>query len=283
MMPLHPHVGFMQGRVSPPVEGKIQAFPWSDWEREFPIAEEIGLTRMEWTMDHERILENPLMTVSGRTRIRQLVAMHGIAIPSLTGDFCMQAPFWKEIGNARQTLVTLLKDVVLACADAEIGVIVVPLVDNGSLTSADERQVLTDEFLRLQPVLRQANVKICFESDFAPAPLAAFMADFPASLFGINYDMGNSASLGWDPGEEIPLLGSRILNVHVKDRLLGGTTVALGGGAADLPRQFTLLRQAGYAGNYILQTARAADGDHGGTIARYAAFVTSQLERADAA
>lgn len=282
-MSVHPSIGFMQGRLSPRVEGKIQAFPWADWEQEFPVAQSLGFTRMEWTMDQERIRENPLMTASGRARIRQLVAKHGVAVTSLTGDFCMQAPFWKERGEARQMLVALFKDVILACAEVGIRIIVVPLVDNGSLTNAAERQTLTAELLALQPVLAQTNVQIGFESDFAPAPLAAFIADFPAPWFGINYDIGNSASLGWEPGEEIPLLGPRILNVHVKDRLRGGTTVALGEGAADLPLVFSLLRQAGYADNYILQTARAVDDDHSGVLARYAAFVTSQLEHGDAA
>jgi hexulose-6-phosphate isomerase len=283
MKAVHPHVGFMQGRLSPLVEGKIQAFPWAEWDQEFAIARGLGLTRMEWTMDQERIGENPLMTAEGRARIGELVAANGIIIPSLTGDFCMQAPFWKAHGQARAELVALFADVVRACAEVGIGLIVVPLVDNGSLTSHDDRDALTGTLLKLHPLLTQTGVKIAFESDFAPAPLAALIADFPAASFGINYDMGNSASLGWNPDEELPLLAPRIVNVHVKDRLLGGTTVALGQGAADLARQFALLRQAGYAGNYILQTARATDGDHAGTIRRYADFVTAQLEHPDAA
>ncbi|MNF08488.1 hypothetical protein D3C80_2089240 [compost metagenome] len=57
--------------------------------------------------------------------------------------------------------------------------------------------------------------------------------------------------------------------MHVKDRVLGGTTVALGSGNADFPEVFGALRTLGYAGNFILQTARADDGDHAGAIARY--------------
>jgi len=30
-------IGFMQGRLSPQVNGKIQAFPWSHWQSELPI------------------------------------------------------------------------------------------------------------------------------------------------------------------------------------------------------------------------------------------------------
>ena len=63
--------------------------------------------------------------------------------------------------------------------------------------------------------------------------------------------------------------GRRILNVHVKDRKLGGTTVPLGTGDADLPKVLSLLVARGYRGNFILQTARAEDGDHEGAIRRY--------------
>ena len=84
--------------------------------------------------------------------------------------------------------------------------------------------------------LSKQGVKIVFESDLPPAPLAQFIDKFPREVFGINYDIGNSAALGYDSAEEIAAYAPRILNVHVKDRLLGGTTVPLGTGAADLAK-----------------------------------------------
>jgi L-ribulose-5-phosphate 3-epimerase len=53
-------IGFMQGRLCEPVDGKIQAFPWRDWESEFRNAAAIDLRLMEWTLDQERLNENPL-------------------------------------------------------------------------------------------------------------------------------------------------------------------------------------------------------------------------------
>jgi hexulose-6-phosphate isomerase len=44
--------------------------------------------------------------------------------------------------------------------------------------------------------------------------------------------------------------------VHVKDRLLGGGTVALGSGQADFPTCFHLIRSAGFKGPFVLQAAR---------------------------
>jgi hexulose-6-phosphate isomerase len=270
-------IGVMQGRLSPLIDGRIQAFPWDYWRDEFPLARSLGLSCIEWTLDMARIFENPLMTTPGRAMINQLVAENQVTIPSLTGDFCMQAPFWKEAGGAQSELVAVFEQVLLSCAAAGIHMIVVPLVDNGALNDAAERAVLERELLRLTPLLSEHRLTIAFESDFAPTDLASFIDGFPPDQFGINFDMGNSASLGWDPDEEIGLLGHRLINVHVKDRVRGGTTVPLGQGAADLPRLFALLRAARYEGQYILQTARAADGAHVEAIRHYSQFVAGQL------
>jgi hexulose-6-phosphate isomerase len=270
-------IGFMQGRLSPLIDGKIQAFPSPYWQAEFPLAASIGLSCMEWTMDQDQIFDNPLMTKSGRAAIRQLSTEAGILIPSLTGDCFMQAPFWKTSGRRQGELIATFERVLLACADVGIKLVVIPLVDNGALTSTQERAVLESVLLDFVPLLAGHNLVIAFESDFQPPQQAEFIEGLPANCFGINFDMGNAASLGWDPEEEIPLLAPRIVNVHVKDRLLGGATVPLGQGAANLPKVFASLRAAEYGGNYILQTARAADGAHTETIRRYAEFVAEQL------
>jgi hexulose-6-phosphate isomerase len=73
--------------------------------------------------------------------------------------------------------------------------------------------------------------------------------------------------------------GSRIVNVHVKDRLRGGTTVPLGTGHADFDRTFAAFHDVGYRGNYILQTARAVDDDHAGVLCKYRDMTTDWLSR----
>ena len=270
-------IGFMQGRLSPVVDGRVQAFPWGHWQQEFAAAAQIGLNLMEWTIDQDRISENPLMTEAGRSEIAQLSAESGILVRSLTGDCFMQAPFWKCSGSVRDMLVRTLDDLLEACTKLEIRYVVIPLVDNGSLNTSEERNVLEQVLLARADMLRESAQVVAFESDYAPTELAKFIDGFPSDCFGINYDIGNSASLGWDPGIEIPLLQTRIVNVHVKDRLLGGTTVPLGTGSANLPRVFAELKAAAYDGDYILQTARAVDGDHAAALARYRQFVSEQI------
>lgn len=272
-MSVVPKIGFMQGRLSPPVGGKIQAFPWCSWPQEFPLAEASGFSLMEWTLDHERLYENPLLTTDGQATIAALKAAHHIEVPSLTGDCFMQEPFWKATDDRRQRLMRDFVEVVKACRTVGISMLIIPLVDNGRINSVDEELVLVKMLRDSEHMLAELAVKVVFESDFEPQALRRFIDAFPSGLFGINYDIGNSASLGFDPRQEIETYGDRILNVHVKDRIRGGSTVPLGKGAADFMAVFRALKRLGSTPNLILQTARAADGNHAGALRDYRTMV----------
>ena len=92
-------VGFMQGRLSPLVDGKIQAFPWDHWESEFAEASRLDLGLIEWTLDQHRLYDNPMMTARGREQIRALAGAHSIEITSVTGDFYAGAFFQGKRGR----------------------------------------------------------------------------------------------------------------------------------------------------------------------------------------
>ena len=273
-------IGFMQGRLSAMVDGKIQAFPWNEWREEFPRARALGLTRIEWTIDQDGLRENPLNTATGQQEIIALSRGNALKPASLTSDCFMQAPFWKTDGETQKSLIDDLDLVLASCSTLDIEFVVIPLVDNGRIENAAQTETLLRVLLDRASSLSRQDIKIVFESDLPPAPLVEFIAKFPREVFGINYDSGNSAALGYDSAEEISAYAPRILNVHVKDRLLGGTTVPLGTGAADLAKTIGLIERSGYRGQYILQTARAADGDHAGVLARYRDMTVGWIEDA---
>lgn len=263
-------IGFMQGRLCDQVNGKIQAFPWRDWESEFLSAQQLGIFMMEWTLDQERLYDNPFMTSVGQHRILHLTQQTGVQVCSLTGDCFMQSPFFKaDTTTKRNQLLSDLEAILESAAVLGLRYVVIPLVDNGALTNSEEQLSLMDGLLPLREGLKLKNLKILFESDFPPARLAHFMKEFPSDTFGLNYDIGNSASLGYNTKDEIASYGHRIDNVHIKDRLLGGSTVPLGTGNANFPATFRALFRTRYSGSFILQTARASDGNHVEAIKRY--------------
>ena len=62
--------------------------------------------------------------------------------------------------------------------------------------------------------MKNLGIIIVFETDYIPREVSRFIGRFPLEMFGVNYDIGNSAALGFDFQEEFGVYGDRILNVH---------------------------------------------------------------------
>lgn len=259
----------MQGRLSPILNNKIQEFPWESWQKEFEVSSELGFKLMEWTLDHYRLYENPLMTKAGQKEILRLSNKYNIKIPSLTGDCFMQAPFWKASQSSASKLKQDFLSVCHASKKNDIQLIVVPLVDNGRLDTRSQEDELVEHLLSICDDLRSMKLMIVFEIDFDPIEVARFISRLPSDVFGINYDIGNSAALGFNVSEEMSAYGNRVCNVHIKDRVLGGGTVPLLSGDANFPQMFAELNHLNYSGNFILQTARAKNNDHSRVLSQY--------------
>lgn len=268
-------IGFMQGRLCDPVNNLIQAFPKLDWKTEFSLANQIGIGLMEWTLDNDGLYQNPLMTNSGRREISELSREFSVEILSLTGDCFMQAPFFKSDYEQRKSRLIDLEKIIQAAAELGIRHVLIPLVDNSALQTPDQLDNLFDGVIPFDSFLRKQKMKILFESDFSPLNLKELIRRFPVDTFGINYDIGNSAALGYKVEEEFASYGIRIDNVHVKDRIFGGTTVPLGTGNANFSAVFKNLHKTNYKGNLILQTARSINGDHVGAIYKYFNMTTA--------
>ena len=61
-------LGIMQGRLSPPIDDQIQAFPAGVWEEEFALSKAIGLGCLEWIYAYPEHASNPLSTARARLR-----------------------------------------------------------------------------------------------------------------------------------------------------------------------------------------------------------------------
>ena len=109
-----------------------------------------------------------------------------------------------------------------------------------------------------------------------------FISKLDPKLFGVNYDMGDSAFNGHNPDEEMDAFGDRILNVHIKDRPFGLTTVPLGEGSVDFSTVFKRLKRLKYGGNLILQCARSKNENHAEPLLKYRQMTLSWLESAKA-
>jgi len=254
-MGLTNEIGIMQGRLSPRIDGKIQAYPASTWQKEFEIAQEIGYAAIEWIVE-KPVETNALMTDSGKAEIKKVIASTGVRIDYVCADIFMQQPLVRMTEETKSQNKDYLLEILKNAKEVGAIGVEIPFVDNSSIKNDKEKQEFIDTMQDAFKLAKDLDLKISLETDLSPFAFRELLEAIGLDFVQANYDIGNSASLGFDPKEELEAYGKKILNVHVKDRKLGGTTVPLGTGSADIQGVFQKLNEIGYAGGITMQAAR---------------------------
>jgi len=249
-------IGIMQGRLSPPVDGRIQSFPVGTWREEFARGREAGLACIEWIYEAGTDVANPLRSDEGLREILALADQSGVAVRSICADYYMAHRLIEPNGTVRSEVVEHLNWLISRAGALGAAYIVLPFVDSSSLKGPEEIEGLVSVLKSVIASIAQAGVELHLETDLQPSQLVSILQCIDHPLVRANYDIGNSASLGHDPVEELTLLGAWLGSVHVKDRILGGKTVPLGTGSADFSACFRLIGSSGFNGSFILQAAR---------------------------
>jgi hexulose-6-phosphate isomerase len=257
-MGLTTQIGIMQGRLSPRIDGKIQAYPAKTWQREFQIAKEIGYSSIEWII--EKPFEvNALMSKSGIQEINQVITDTGVKIDYVCADVFMQQPLVRMSQQTREENKKYLTNILLNAKEVGAIGVEIPFVDSSSIKNENEKIELILCMQDAFGLAKEIELKVSLETDLNPTSFKDLLERINLEHVQANYDIGNSASLGFNPIEEIKAFGNRILNVHVKDRILGGATVPLGAGNSDIKLVFQKLNEIGYSGGITMQAARGED------------------------
>lgn len=264
----------MQGRLSPMVAGKIQAFPEKYWKAEFFTAQALGFDMIEWTLDRQNLMQNPFLI--DHQSILAIKSMSGVNVKSMTYDAAMQAPLVLD-GKIQNTEVEVLSQVLQACKKLNVQYLIFPLVDQSSIKDDDDYREYIKLFSYIDEKLLGDKVRIAIESDFEPRRLNEFIKDIGSEKIGINYDTGNSASLGYDFEQEMSAYSEFIMNIHLKDRKFRGSTVPLGTGSAPLTEQIRYFYKYLNECDWIIQGARSRTGNDVGLAEGYLKFITSQV------
>jgi hexulose-6-phosphate isomerase len=257
-MGLTKQIGIMQGRLSPRIDGKIQAYPAKTWQKEFEIAKEIGYSAIEWIV--EKPLEiNALMSKSGMQEIKEIILKTGVRVDYVCADIFMQQPLVRMSEKIKEENKKILEQILIN--SKEIGAIGVeiPFVDASSIKTESEIQELISVTEDAFKLAGEIGINVSLETDLNAKEFKKLLEKINLDHVKANYDIGNSASLGYEPLEELENYGQKILNVHVKDRKLGSTTVPLGTGNADIRCVFEKLDEIGYTGGITMQAARGED------------------------
>ena len=253
-------VGVMQGRLLPKLNNKYQAHPTNYWQDEFSISAEMGLDCIEFILDFDSCRENPLIKNNGISEILSIIKDTNVTVESICADYFMESPLHSENPSisieGRKVLTSLIKNA------SKLGVkdIVIPCVDQSSMNNQDELDRFINNLKPMIEIAEDKKINLSLETDLPPNIFLDLLNAFKSKVVTVNYDIGNSAALGYDSTEELNAYGEKISDIHIKDRIFGGGSVFLGQGDADFDSFFKRLKDFDYNGPFIMQAYRDDEG-----------------------
>ena len=256
---LENQIGVIQGRLVPKYLGRYQAHPKNYWKDEFKIASKLGLDCIEFILDFNEADQNPLLNPDGIDEIRLISEESGVQVKTICADYFMEAPLHSEdlkVALESQKVITKLIN-----NASKLGVtdIVIPCVDKSSVNEKSISSFVT-QLSKVLEVAENQKINLSLETDLPPKTFLNLLESFDSNRVTVNYDIGNSASLGFNPIDELNCYGHRISDIHIKDRELNGGPVLLGQGNADFNIFFNKLKEFNYCGPFIMQAFRDQEG-----------------------
>jgi L-ribulose-5-phosphate 3-epimerase UlaE len=253
-------IGVMQGRLLPKYNQRYQAHPVNYWQKEFYLAKKIGLDSIEFILDYNDHEINPLLTNNGLNEINKLVLQTGVSVESICADYFMTNPLFLSDSLNLSKNQNILKRLVNNSSQIGVKNIVIPCVDSSSLDSKRKLESFVDAVNPLIEFCEEKQVNLSLETDLSPNSFVKLISKFNSNRITVNYDIGNSASIGFKVDEELDAYGDKISDVHIKDRLKGGGSVVLGEGNSDFELFFSLFKNFNYEGPFIMQAYRDDQG-----------------------
>lgn len=246
--------GVMQGRLSAQTDQGYQAFPWKTWESEFDLAAERKLEHIEWVLDSWRARDNPILS---RPRlVNSMVGASGVKVLSVCADYLMDKP----LSDTDSGTWMILHRLVETMQELNAKWLVIPCVDQSSLRDPEARARFLAASRSIEALISDTDIAVTLETDLGAADFADLLTELDNEDFWVNYDIGNSAYLGYNPEEEFAAYGERVSLVHIKDRALGTGSVLLGQGDADIPNVIGHLKALNFNGPVTMQAFRDIQG-----------------------
>jgi L-ribulose-5-phosphate 3-epimerase len=253
-------IGVMQGRLVSKYQGRYQAFPIGMWQDEFRIAKECDLNLIEFILDFNDASENPLLKLGGVDEIIDVIKNTGVSVQTICADYFMDAPLHSNDNKVAEESLKVLEGLLVAAKTLKVTDIVIPCVDKSSLKTKEAVNRFVKQLEKIIPKIESDGVNLSLETDLAPKAFIQLLNRLGSNNISVNYDIGNSAALGYDSDEELEAYGNRITDIHIKDRVLGGGPVILGEGNANFDKFFRKLKEFDYQGPFIMQAYRDDEG-----------------------
>lgn len=265
----------VQGRTLPQIDESLQSFP-SNWIEEFPLIEKLGFDGIEWIYDKKSEYNNPILNLEQHENIKMISKKYNVSLENIVFDWFIIHPLIKNNNITLSTKIEKLIDLLDTSEKIGFQRVIFPLLEGNSIHDSNEMElflkIFSDDIL---PTLNLKKLEIHFETSMSPNDEFNFISKLNNPQTKICFDMGNSASLGFDCTEVLnkihPFLGS----VHVKDRLKNGGTVPLGEGSVDFFTVFSILNKINFSGPISFQAHRDKNSNNIELLQSYLMFINN--------
>jgi sugar phosphate isomerase/epimerase len=106
----------------------------------------------------------------------------------------------------------------------------------------------------VESLAREFGITVALELPLPAEELAGLVDHLKSRTFGVYYDFGNAVALGFDPVEEVAILGSRIVALHAKDSGDKIGSLHFGQGKLRLESAMKAIHSIGYDGWVMVET-----------------------------
>ena len=231
----------------------------SDRVELFTKAQQLGFDGIEFGLNPD-YTQDPFWTGKGdlRQEMREASRETGVEARSL----CLHLLNHEEYSPAstdaayRSTARQLLEHVLEACHETGISVILVPFFGTALLQSTDQIDHLVDEISACAAMAESVGICLGLETSLEAADNLAILERIASDTVRVYFDTANAVFLGYDVVQEALDLGSRIVQVHIKDH---PETPVLGKGEIDFRRVAQAFHQVGFGDYLVLELPTSDD------------------------
>ena len=164
------NIGILQGRLSRPVDSKMQEFPRGTWEQEFDNIKETGISGIEWLITPNDNLSNPFFTQN---------------ILSVCVDTMVHKDFFKK-DFLEKNLIPVLDRM----SELKLNKIIIPLLEESSVTDESKRYEFLNNIIPIS--INYPHINFCFEFECEKEIVMDIVGK--SNNFFITYDTGNFTS-----------------------------------------------------------------------------------------
>jgi len=231
----------------------------SDRVELFTKAHQLGFDGIEFGLNRD-YAQDPLWT--GEADLRQVMRAASLETGVEARSLCLHLLNYKEYSPAsadvtyRATAQQILEQALVACHEIGASVILVPFFGTSTLQDPGQIDHLVIEMRSCATTAESLGIYLGLETSLDAAANLAILERIASDAIQVYFDIANAVELNYDVVQEIRDLGSRIVQVHIKEY---PQAPILGSGVTDFPRVMQALHQIGFHDYLVVEQPTSDD------------------------